>query len=105
MYYFVDDLPAPTIFVHETSTEPTMKVLEIAMAIAFTPEVLEAVAKRYGFRAARDAAMSTSVGGIGPLLRERIVAQADLGIEVIGVSLLYEKTWVQSWFDWGQLHL
>ena len=75
------------------------------MEIAFTPEVLEAVAKRFGFRAARDAAMSTSVGGIGPLLRERIVAQADLDIGVVGVSLLYQKTWVQSWFDWGQLHL
>jgi len=82
-----------------------MKVLEVAMEIAFTPEILETVAKRHGFRAARDAAMSTSVGGIGPLLRERIVAQADLEIDVIGVSLLYQKTWVQSWFDWGQLHL
>ena len=82
-----------------------MKVLEVAMEIAFTPEILERVAKRHGFRAARDAAMSTSVGGIGPLLRERIVAQAELGIEVIGVSLLYQSTWVQSWFDWGQLHL
>jgi starch phosphorylase len=82
-----------------------MKVLEIAMEIAFPPDVLDAAAKLRGFRAARDAAMSTSVGGIGPLLRERIVAQADLKVDVIGVTLLYQSTWVQSWFDWGQLHL
>lgn len=82
-----------------------MKILEVAMEIAFTPVFLEEVTRRYGARAARDAAMSTSVGGIGPLLRERIVAQAEDGNEVVGVTLLYESTWVQSWFDWGQLHL
>lgn len=49
--------------------------------------------------------MSSSVGGIGPLLRERIVEQANKGVEAIGVTLLYETTWIQSWFDWGQLHL
>ncbi len=82
-----------------------MHVIEVAMEIAFPPELLEAVKNRYGFRPVREVAMSTSVGGIGPLLRERIVAQAEKGIEVIGISLLYETTWIQSWFDWGQLHL
>lgn len=82
-----------------------MKILEIAMEIAQTPEVLEQVRSRFGARAARDLAMSTSVGGIGPLLRERIVAQAERGAEVVGVSLLYDSVWIQSWFDWGQLHL
>src|SRR6266700_729449 len=82
-----------------------MKILEVAMEIALPPEILEAVFKRYGFRPTRDAAMSTSVGGIGPLLRERLIGQAEEGVEAIGVSLLYETTWIQSWFDWGQLHL
>jgi len=75
------------------------------MEIALPPEVLEAIHQRYGFRPTRDAAMSTSVGGIGPLLRERIMAQADEGLDVIGATLLYQTTWIQSWFDWGQLHL
>src|SRR6202142_4048121 len=82
-----------------------MKILEVAMEIALPPDLLETVFKRHGFRPTRDAAMSTSVGGIGPLLRERIMVQADIGIEAIGVTLLYESTWIQSWFDWGQLHL
>jgi len=82
-----------------------VKVLEVAMEIALPPELLEALFKRFGFRPTREAAMSTSVGGIGPLLRERLIAQADEGIEAIGVTLLYKSTWIQSWFDWGQLHL
>src|SRR5258708_2106732 len=82
-----------------------MKVLEVAMEIAYPPDLLNAVFTRHGFRPVREVAMSSSVGGIGPLLRERIMAQADEGIEVIGISLLYENTWIQSWFDWGQLHL
>ncbi len=75
------------------------------MEIALPPDFLEHLHKRYGSRAARDAAMSTSVGGIGPLLRERIVAQGDAGLDVIGITLLYDTTWIQSWFEWGQLHL
>ncbi len=75
------------------------------MEIALPPEILEAVFKRHGFRPTRDAAMSTSVGGIGPLLRERIISQAEEGIEALGVTLLYETTWIQSWYEWGQLHL
>src|SRR5882672_11255032 len=82
-----------------------MKILEVAMEIALPPEILDAVFKRHGFRPTREAAMSTSVGGIGPLLRERLIGQAEEGIEAIGVSLLYQTTWIQSWFDWGQLHL
>lgn len=75
------------------------------MEIALTPELIEAVRQRYGVRPARDVAMSTSVGGIGPLLRERILEQGDHGIDVVGVTLLYDNVWIQSWFDWGQLHL
>src|SRR5450631_3224333 len=82
-----------------------MRIIEVAMEIALPPEVLEAVWRRYGFRPAREVALSTSVGGIGPLLRERIVVQSEKGLQVIGVTLLYETTWLQSWFDWGQLHL
>lgn len=83
----------------------SLTVVEVAMEIALPPDLLETVRNRYGFRPTRDVAMSTSVGGIGPLLRERIVAQAEKGIRVIGVTLLYETTWIQSWFEWGQLHL
>ena len=75
------------------------------MEIALPPEIMEAIANRYGFRPARDAAMSTSVGRIGPLLRERLITQAEEGIEAIGITLLYQTTWIQSWFNWGQLHL
>lgn len=82
-----------------------MKIIEVAMEIAYPPSLLEAVRARYGFRPTREVAMSSSVGGIGPLLRERIIGQAEKGIEVIGVTLLYEMTWIQSWFEWGQLHL
>jgi len=82
-----------------------MRILEVAMEIALTPQILESIHQRFGFRPTRDVAMSTSVGGIGPLLRERIMAQADEGQDVIGVTLLYQTTWIQSWFDWGQLHL
>ncbi len=82
-----------------------MKVIEVAMEIAFPPDFLERVWTGFGSRPARDIAMSTSVGGIGPLLRERLVAQPEKGVDVIGVTLLYENTWIQSWFDWGQLHL
>src|SRR5947209_923825 len=82
-----------------------MRILEVAMEIALPPALLKSLFQRYGFRPTREVAMSTSVGGIGPLLRERIMAQAEEGIEAIGVTLLYQSTWIQSWFDWGQLHL
>jgi len=82
-----------------------VRILEVAMEIALPPELLDAIFQRYGLRPTRDAAMSTSVGGIGPLLRERLIAQAEEGVDVIGVTLLYQSTWIQSWFEWGQLHL
>jgi starch phosphorylase len=88
----------------ETNTKP-LAVVEVAMEIAFPPEFLERLHAHYGLRPTRDAALSTSVGGIGPLLRDRIIAQAAKGLQVIGVTLLYETTWIQSWFEWGQLHL
>src|SRR5207302_11451197 len=82
-----------------------MKILEVAMEIALPPEILDSISQRFGFRPTRDAAMSTSVGGIGPLLRDRLLAQSEQGLEAMGVTLLYETTWIQSWFEWGQLHL
>ena len=87
-----------------SKTNP-QRIVEVAMEIALPPDFLEKLHQRFGSRVTRDAAMSTSVGGIGPLLRERIVAQGDAGLEVIGVTLLYDTTWLQSWFEWGQLHL
>ena len=52
-----------------------MNVLEVAMEFSLTPSLLEAINKKAGPEAAVASAMSTSVGGIGPLLRER-AAQA-----------------------------
>ncbi len=89
----------------ESAKNPSWTVVEVAMEVAFPPSFLEAIRSRYGARATRDAAMSTSVGGIGPLLRDRIVEQAAQGIETIGITFLYDTTWIQSWFEWGQLHL
>src|SRR5687768_8361132 len=80
-------------------------ILEIAMEMALPQSVLQEIAKRFGAEKARDCAMSTSVGGIGPLLRERVFGQGEAGVDVIGVSLLYEAVWVQAWHEWGQLNL
>ena len=80
-------------------------IVEIAMETALTPQILAGIEARMGLHAAIRAAMSTSVGGIGPLLRERIIAQADLGVNVIGVTLLYNKVWIQRWHSWGQFYL
>jgi starch phosphorylase len=81
------------------------KVVEVAMEIALTPEILQGIEGKMGVYAAMRTAMSTSVGGIGPLLRERIIAQAELGLPVIGITLLYEQVWVQKWHFWGQFYL
>jgi glucan phosphorylase len=69
------------------------------------PGVLEAVNAKFGAEAAQAAGMSTSVGGIGPLLRERLIAQGEQGVNVIGVTLLYDTVWTQGWQDWNQLYL
>lgn len=85
---------------------PTSRaVLEVAMEMALTPEVLSAIDKKFGLAGAQAAGMSTSVGGIGPLLRERVIAQAEQGTNVIGVSLLYNTVWSQGWHDWNHLLL
>jgi len=80
-------------------------IVEIAMEIALAPEILKGIEGKMGIYAAIRTAMSTSVGGIGPLLRERIIAQAELGLPVIGITLLYEQVWVQKWHAWGQFYL
>ncbi|HRZ87266.1 MAG TPA: glycogen/starch/alpha-glucan phosphorylase [bacterium] len=82
-----------------------LTIVEVAMEISLTPEIMNVVSERVGFYAAVAAGMSTSVGGIGPLLRERIIAQADEGAQVIGVTLLYDKVWMQRWHAWGQFYL
>ncbi len=88
-----------------TETPSPLHVLEVAMELSLMPAVLDAVDKKFGPVAAQAAAMSTSVGGIGPLLRERVIAQAEIGVNVIGVSLLYDTVWTQGWQDWNQLYL
>ena len=80
-------------------------ILEVAMEMALPTLFLEKIAADFGAHNARNAAMSTSVGGIGPLLRERVIEQGDQGVQVIGVSLLYESVWVQAWHEWGQINL
>ena len=82
-----------------------INVLEVAMELSLTPSLLSAVDQRHDEEAAQAAAMSTSVGGIGPLLRERIIAQAEQGSNVLGVSLLYDTVWAQGWQDWNHLYL
>ena len=81
------------------------KIVEVAMEIAYSAELLDKIFHRYGANAARACAMSNSVGGIGPLLKERIIAQADLGINVIGVCLLYNNVWIQASHLWGQIYI
>lgn len=80
-------------------------IIEIAMEIALPPKVLQDIEKKAGIYAAIRAAMSTSVGGIGPLLRDRIIAQSELGVNVIGISLIYDSVWIQRWQAWGQFYL
>lgn len=80
-------------------------ILEVAMEMALPKDILDQVAGRFGPEKARQCAMSTSVGGIGPLLRERVMEQGDAGINVIGVSLLYDSVWIQAWHEWGQINL
>ncbi len=75
------------------------------MELALTTEILEAIDEKFGHEAAQAAAMSTSVGGIGPLLRERVIALAENGARVIGVSLLYNTVWNQGWHAWNHLTL
>lgn len=90
---------------NDIPTSPSRSVLEVAMEISLPTEVLDAIDDKFGATAAQAAAMSTSVGGIGPLLRERIMAQADRGVPVVGVSLLYNTVWSQGWHDWNHLFL
>jgi len=67
-----------------------------AEARAKDPSLTQEQAERAIEHELRKAAMATSVGGIGPLLPERLMAMAALGADVVGVSLLYDKVWVQK---------
>ena len=90
--------------IHQPSTGHTgtsISVLEVAMEMSFTDEILDKIRERYGPHITREVAMSSSVGGIGPLLRERIIAQAEKKINVIGVALLYDTVWAQNWHIWN----
>lgn len=80
-------------------------VVEVAMEIAHTSQTFQKLFDKHKADNTRACAMSNSVGGIGPLLKERIPAQAELGVEVIGVSLLYDNVWVQGFHQWGQIFI
>lgn len=82
-----------------------IKVVEIAMEISVHPDILKEVESNSSLYAAIPVAMSTSVGGIGPLLRERIISQAEMNCDVVGISLLYNQVWMQKWHSWGQFYL
>lgn len=85
-------------------TKP-IQITEVAMEVALPQNTVDEIARKFGPDKARECAMSVSVGGIGPLLRERLYAQSELGLDVIGITLLYETVWVQIWQEWGQLNL
>jgi glucan phosphorylase len=87
-------------------------ILEVTAEMALTPEFFdllerqmmsesqpreidETANRQLVMERLREAAMTGSVGGIGPLLRERIISQAALGANVTGVSMLYSHVWVQ----------
>ncbi len=80
-------------------------IVEVAMEIAYPAELLDKIYRKHGENAARACAMSNSVGGIGPLLKERIIAQADLAMNVVGICLLYDNVWVQGFHFWGQIYI
>ncbi|MFH1858105.1 MAG: glycogen/starch/alpha-glucan phosphorylase [Candidatus Omnitrophota bacterium] len=92
----------------KTIVEVTMEMaLSDSLQVLLERRLEEDASLSEGLRAEemRKAAMATSVGGIGPLLKERIIAQADLGAEVIGVSLLYDRVWYQRLQEDGGLIL
>ncbi|MGH7197593.1 MAG: HD domain-containing phosphohydrolase, partial [Candidatus Omnitrophota bacterium] len=91
------------------------KIVEVTMEMALSHEMLARLEEKLKHdpsltEGARDqemrkAAMATSVGGIGPLLKERVIAQAELGAHVTGVSFLYDQVWVQKVNEEGALIL
>ncbi len=80
-------------------------VLEVAMETSLPTEILNAIDEKFGTQAAQETSMSTSVGGIGPLLRDRVISQANRGLKVTGVCLLYDTVWAQAWHGWNHLYL
>ncbi len=85
--------------------EISVLIAEVAMEIAYNHDFLQKIAEKHGAESARACGMSSSVGGIGPLLKERIAAQAEQGVEVIGITLMYENVWVQGVHQWGQIYI
>ena len=73
----------------------TPVIFEVATELALTQERLASAAQKFGPLKARACAMATSVGGIGPLMKDRLMGQADQHLDVTGVSLLYESVWMQ----------
>ena len=73
-------------------------VVEAAMEIAHTRDFLRKLQTSTARRGAVCGHVN-SVGGIGPSLQERIGGK--LGLNVIGVSLLYDNVWTQGVHQWG----
>ncbi len=81
------------------------QIVEVTMEMALSEPIMSALETRLrqsGLEEEaiehelRKAAMSTSVGGIGPLLGERVPELSNLGANVTAVSLLYNQVWVQK---------
>jgi len=72
-------------------------VVEVTMEMALPGAAFDAMtAAGIDHETQVNAAMATSTGGIGPLLKERVIALGDLGANVVAFSLLYEHVWVQK---------
>ncbi|MBN1587626.1 MAG: glycogen/starch/alpha-glucan phosphorylase, partial [Candidatus Omnitrophica bacterium] len=88
-------------------------ILEVTVEMALPDALLQRINEdiaEYGELTEDDwraIAMSTSVGGIGPLLRERTVAQGDFSdnTQVTTVSLLYENVYFQETLEDGSVEL
>ncbi|OVE77535.1 hypothetical protein BVX98_02440, partial [bacterium F11] len=80
-------------------------IIEVASELGFPSHLLSKAQTKWGVQRTREIAMATSVGGIGPLVRERTRIQSEKGLNVIGVSLLYEYVWIQKLLPNGTIQL
>jgi len=76
-------------------------IIEASLEMGLTPEMFKEIDswKEQDIsheEIKRRLAMAQSVGGIGPLLPERIIAQAELGAKVTGFVPLYEHVYFQD---------
>lgn len=97
-------MPAKTWLMRHQPILQDQHIVEVTMELALAQSIERRVIQRLREQGRDDGeierirqavAMSTSVGGLGPLLKERITLQAELGARVSAVTLLYDAVWVQ----------